>query len=214
MSDEGKAFWERTAGRYDLSMTLFGGPLEEMLSLVVEEVDGLERVLELAAGTGLVSAAIAPVVGELVATDYAESMVAKLDERVRSLGFDNVHTRTLDVYALDGADQFNAIVAANVLHLLPDLDGALDAMLRALEPGGRLVVPTYCHDQTALAQVTSRVLGLVGFPGQRRLTLDRLAATLTARGLKIRRSGLLGGLLPIGFVSVEAPALTHERDII
>ena len=101
-----------------------------------------------------------------------------------------------------------------MLHLLPDLDGALDGMTRALKPGGRLIVPTYCHDQTALAQVTSRVLGLVGFPGQRRLTLDRLTATLTGRGLLIRRSVLLGGLLPIGFVSVEATALTHDGDII
>ncbi|TNE87267.1 MAG: class I SAM-dependent methyltransferase [Deltaproteobacteria bacterium] len=203
MSDDGKAFWERTAGRYDLSMTLFGGPLQAMLPLVAEEVDGLERVLELAAGTGLVSAAIAPVVGELVATDYAEAMVAKLEGRVRSLGLDNVRTRTLDVYALDGEEQFDAIVAANVLHLLPDLDGALNAMIRALKPGGRLIVPTYCHDQSALARVTSRVLGLVGFPGQRRLTLDRLLAALIDRGLKERRSQLLDGLLPIGFVSVE-----------
>jgi len=208
MQGDGKAFWERTAGRYDLSMTLFGGPLEAMLPLVVEEVDGLERVLELAAGTGLVSAVVAPVVGELVATDYAEAMVAKLDERVRSLGFDNVRTRTLDVYALDGEEQFEAIVAANVLHLLPDLDGALDAMLRALKPGGRLIVPTYCHGQTALARVTSRLLGLAGFPGQRRLTLDRLSGTLTERGLKIRRSVLLPGLLPIGFVSAVSGSST------
>lgn len=206
MSDDGKIFWERTAGRYDLSMLLFGGPLEAMLPLVVEEVDGLERVLELAAGTGLVSAAIAPVVGELVATDYAVAMVDKLEDRVRSAGLDNVRTRTLDVYALDGDGDFDAIVAANVLHLLPDLDGALDAMLGALRPGGRLVLPTYCHDQTALARVTSRVMGLVGFPGQRRLTLTRLASLLTDRGLTVRRKELLSGLLPIGFVSVEAPA--------
>ncbi len=214
MSDEGKAFWERTAGRYDLSMMLFGGPLEAMLPLVVDEVDGLDRVLELAAGTGLVSAAIAPVVGELVATDYAAAMVEKLDERVRALELDNVRTRALDVYALDGDAQFDAIVAANVLHLLPDLDGALDAMLRALKPGGRLVVPTYCHDQTALARVTSRAMSLVGFPGQRRFTLGGLAGTLTDRGLSLRRNELLAGLLPIGFVSVEAPALTDDELII
>ena len=214
MTDDGKAFWERTAGRYDLSMTLFGGPLAAMLPLVAEEVDGLERVLEVAAGTGLVSAAIAPVVGELIATDYAEAMVAKVDARVRTLGLDNVHTRTLDVYALDGTDRFDAIVAANVLHLLPDVERAVDAMVGALRPGGRLVLPTYCHDQTRLAQVTSRLLGLVGFPGQRRLTLDRLEGMLAGRGMAVRRSVLLPGLLPIGFVSVESDALTHDETII
>ena len=48
MSRDGKAFWERTAGRYDLSMQLFGGPLDAVLPLVSVEVDGRDRVLELA----------------------------------------------------------------------------------------------------------------------------------------------------------------------
>jgi len=204
MHDDGKAFWERTARRYDLSMWLFGGPLDAMLPLVADEVSGRERVLELAAGTGLVTAAIAPVVGELVATDYAEAMVAKLDERVRALGLDHVRTRTLDLYTLDGEERFDAIVAANVLHLLPDLDRALTVMTRSLRPGGRLIVPTYCHDQNGVGRVISRGMGWVGFPGQRRLTLERLVERLTAKGLRIRKSVLLRGLLPIGFVSAES----------
>ena len=129
MGDDGRAFWERTAGRYDLSMTLLGGPMDAMVAMVVDEVTGLGPVLEVAAGTGLVTQAIAPVVGELVATDYADAMVAKLDERVRDLGLDNVRTRTLDVYGLDGTEAYDAIVATNVLHLLPDLDGAPIARL-------------------------------------------------------------------------------------
>ena len=208
MADEGKAFWERTASRYDLSMLLFGGPLKAMLPLVAEEVEGLDRVLELAAGTGLVSAAIAPVVGELVATDYAEAMVGSLEQRVVASGWTNVTTRVLDVCSLDGDERFDAIVAANVLHLLPDLDGALDAMVGSLRPNGRLIIPTYCHDETWTARATSRLLGLVGFPGQRRLTLDRLVGPLAHRGLTVRRRELIPGLLPIGFVSAEVGSHT------
>ena len=215
MAEDGKAFWERTAGRYDLSMHLFGGPLDAMLPLVVDEVRGLGRVLELAAGTGLVTRAVAPVVGTLVATDYAEGMVAKLDERVGEAGLDNVQTRQLDVYALDESESFDAIVAANVLHLLPDVDGALETMKGALAPGGRLVVPTYCHDETSVSRSTSRLLGVVGFPGQRRLTLDGLVALLEGVGLTVRRRALLPGLLPIGFVSGEftsQSALPRQKD--
>jgi len=199
MPDDGKAFWERTASRYDLSMMLLGGPLEQLLPLVAEEVSGLRTVLELAAGTGLVSEAIAPVVGDLVATDYAEAMVAQLQMRIGELP--NVRVCTLDVYGLDGAERYDAVVAANVLHLLPELDSALDAMVRALSPGGRLIVPTYCHDETALSRLTSRTMGLFGFPGQRRFTLDGLVSILSVRGLEVRRAQLLPGLLPIGFVS-------------
>ena len=205
MTDDGKAFWERTAARYDRSMLLLGGPLEAMLPLVAAEVGGLDRVLEVAAGTGLVTRALAPEVGAVVATDYAEAMVSRLEKRVRDDGLDNVEVRQLDLLDLDGSEQFDAVVAANVLHLLPDLDGALNAMVRALRPGGRLIVPTYCHDETAWSRATSRVLGLVGFPGQRRLTLGRLVEVIRAQGLEPRQAVLLPGLLPIGFVSA-APA--------
>ena len=201
MADDGKVFWERTAARYDLSMRILGGPLGSMLPLVAEEVAGLEQVLEVAAGTGLVTRAVAPVVSELLATDYAEAMVAQLKQRVAELGLENVQTRTLDVYALDATERFDGVVAANVLHLVPDLDEAVAAMARVLRPGGRLVVPTYCHAQTFSARMTSAVMSLGGFPGRRRFTLDSLQEALVRGGLEVRRSTLLPGLLPIGFVS-------------
>jgi hypothetical protein len=74
-------------------------------------------------------------------------------------------------------------------------------MYRALRPNGVLVVPTYCHDQTTVARVVSTAMGMVGFPGQRRLTLDRLNELVTSGGFELRSSELLSGLLPIGYVS-------------
>lgn len=49
-------------------------------------------------------------------------MVAALEQRVRDAGLMNVRCEQADLYALrfeDGA--FDAVVAANVLHLVPDL---------------------------------------------------------------------------------------------
>ena len=61
--DAGRRFWENNAARYDRSMGLLGGPLPRTVELVAAAVSGATRVLEVASGTGLVSAAIAPVVG-------------------------------------------------------------------------------------------------------------------------------------------------------
>jgi 2-polyprenyl-3-methyl-5-hydroxy-6-metoxy-1,4-benzoquinol methylase len=158
-----------------------------------------------AAGTGLVTRTLAARAGEVVASDYAEAMVKRLRDRIQDDRLQNVEVRQLDVYELDEPGQFDAVVAANVLHLLPELDGALSAMVGALRPGGRLIVPTYCHDETPLSQVASRVLGLFGFPGQRRLTMARLVAILEDRGLLLRQATVLPGLLPIGFVSASRP---------
>lgn len=199
--DEARSYWERSASRYGAFMLLFGGPMPEMVRMVADEVQGAERVLELAAGTGLVSRAIAPVVGELVATDYAEAMVEQLRTAVGDLP--NVETRQLDLYTLDGPPEFDAVVAANVLHLLPDLEGGLDRLVGVLKPGGRLIVPTYLHGHDARTRLVSWISGLTGFPGQRRFALDTLAAAIERDDLVPRERRRIRGLLPIGFVSAE-----------
>ena len=67
----GRGYWERHARRYDRSTRFLSRPVPRMLELAVEAARAKVHVLEVAAGTGLITTAIAPVVGELIATDYA-----------------------------------------------------------------------------------------------------------------------------------------------
>lgn len=90
MTEAGRGYWERHAKRYDRSTRFLSRPVPRMLELAVEAAKGKRRVLEVAAGTGLLTTAIAPVVGELVATDYAAAMVQQLEVRVRGAGLANV----------------------------------------------------------------------------------------------------------------------------
>ncbi len=199
---EGRDYWERLATRYDLAMRLLGGPIPKMAQRAAADVRGAARVLELGAGTGLVTRAIAPSVGSVVATDYAEAMVAALSAQVQRAQLTNVRCERADLYRLSyPAATFDAVVAANVLHVVPDLPGAIAAMRAMLRPGGLLIVPTYCHDETVTARALSRVMGLTGFPGQRRFTHQRLADALSAQGLRVTRAEVIGGLLPIGYVA-------------
>lgn len=69
-----------------------------------------------------------------------------------------------------------------------------------LRPGGRLVVPTFCHDENALSWAVSRMLAVTGFPGHRRFTVKGLLEAIEASGVKVTRSEMLRGLLPIGYV--------------
>lgn len=202
MSEQrGRAYWERHAKNYGRSMTVLGGPMPRMVRLAGEAVRGAGTVLEVAAGNGLVTGTLARSAGEVVATDYAEAMVAALRERVRSEGLTNVRCEQADLYALRfEPGSFDAVVAANVLHLVPDLGGALRALRSMLKPGGRLVVPTYCHDETILSWTVSRSLALTGFPGHRRFTVAGLREVLGVAGLKELRAEALPGVIPIGYV--------------
>jgi phosphatidylethanolamine/phosphatidyl-N-methylethanolamine N-methyltransferase len=199
--DEGQRYWDRSARTYDVSLRLLRGPLPRMLELTKNAVRGTGRVLEVAAGTGLVTPAIADVAGEVVATDYAPAMVEVVAKRMRDAGRTNVICEQADLYALRfESASFDAVVAANVLHLVPDLGGAIASLRRVLKPGGRLVVPTFCHGQTVVSSVVSRIVALSGFPGRRRFTVASLEVELQRAGLRIDCAETLHGMIPIGYV--------------
>ncbi len=204
-----RSYWDRHAVNYDRSMWLFGRAFPRLIALVGEGVAGSGRVLEVAAGTGLVTVELARRAGEVVATDYAEGMVAALERRVMAAGLRNVRCEQADLYALRfEPDSFDAVVAANVLHLVPDLPAALAALHRVLRPSGRLIVPTFCHAETAVASITSRILGLTGFPGHRRLTARALQDAVEASGFRVTRTETLVGVLPLAYVEAT-PAAQH-----
>lgn len=201
MTDEGRKYWDTHAKNYDRSMALLGRPIPRMVELAGEGVRGVARVLEVAAGTGLVTPALAAAANDVVATDYSAAMVATLQRRVGDAGLTNVRFEHADLYALRFEPHtFDAVVAANVLHLVPDLRGALAALQRVTRPGGRIIVPTYCHDETALSWLVSRVLAVTGFPGHRRFTVRSLREAVEAAGVRVTRSETLPGLIPISYI--------------
>jgi phosphatidylethanolamine/phosphatidyl-N-methylethanolamine N-methyltransferase len=209
MSDDDldRKFWEKRASNYDSAMKLFGRPMPRMLELVGEAVSATDEVLEVAAGTGLVTQAIAPRVRHLIATDYADSMVAVLQERIREAGFQNVECEHGDIYSLAySPGRFDTVVASNVLHLVPDLPRALGALCRVLKTGGKLVAPTFCHDETRTSWLVSRGLALMGQPMHRRFSTDSLRDALAQAGLQVRFAETIPGLIPIGYVDGIAPA--------
>jgi ubiquinone/menaquinone biosynthesis C-methylase UbiE len=200
LSDRDRSYWDKHAKHYDRSMSFLGRPIRRMVELAGEGTRGLGRVLEVAAGTGLVTPALANGAA-VIATDYSAAMVATLEQRVRNARIANVRCEQADLYALRFDDEsFDAVVAANVLHLVPDLPGALAALCRVVRRGGRIIVPTYCHDETALSWVVSRALALTGFPGHRRFTATSLRQAVEDAGIRVTRIETLPGLIPIGYV--------------
>jgi phosphatidylethanolamine/phosphatidyl-N-methylethanolamine N-methyltransferase len=206
--DRGRRYWDRHVGAYELSLAVLGKPFPRMLELIRAELEGANEVLEVGAGTGRVTAELAACSGHVVATDYAEEMVARL--RARFPGNEDtghVEVRQADLYELTpAAGRFDVVVAANVLHLVPDLSGALAAVRRVLVDGGKLIAPTFCHGQTWSARLVSRIVALTGFPAHRRLTLDSLVDAIAQSGGSVTKSELIPGLIPVGFVVVQWPS--------
>ena len=200
----GAEFWRRHARRYDRATLLLNRRFRDVASMAAEELRGCRRVLEVAAGTGLVTERLAGVVGELVATDRSAEMLDILRSRISSLGLGNVTVQEADALDLpfpDGA--FDGAVAANVLHLLPDPERALQELARVVRHGGVICTPTFAHGETLLAGAVSRLLSLAGFPVQSRFRGADIRQLLARPGLSLLREVLVPGILPLQYVAVR-----------
>lgn len=107
-----------------------------------------ERVLELACGAGRVGLQAAAKVGPdgtVLCTDFSQAMVDAVAERVERLGIPNVSTRVLDAehLELDGEAPFDAVLCRFGYMLMADPLQALRESVRALHPGGRLVLAVW-----------------------------------------------------------------------
>jgi ubiquinone/menaquinone biosynthesis C-methylase UbiE len=174
----------------------------EMARAVADAVGDSEDVLEVAAGTGLLTAVVVPCAKRYVATDATPEMLELLRRRLDSVP--NIEVRLADALRLDFADSsFDAVVIANLLHLLEDPTRALAEARRVLRAGGKLIVPTFSHDQGLLSKLVSRVLGLSGFPVVTRFRGRQLDMLVSESGFEVVEARWFGGLLPIRFVAAR-----------
>ena len=138
-------FWDKVAWAYDLFANVLNRKADRALCAAVEGLVGPEgAVLECACGTGLLTAVLAPRCRSVAATDFSEKMLARAEKKCAKLG--NVRFEKADILRLPYPDaQFDAVVAANVIHLLDEPLRALAELRRVCRPGGRLIIPTYMN---------------------------------------------------------------------
>jgi SAM-dependent methyltransferase len=105
------------------------------------DVDSTTVALEVAAGSGALTHALAKRVKSLLATDFAPEMVAILRERMRAAGAHHVTCEVMDGQALaldDGC--FDRTACCFGLMLFPERAKGFAEMRRVLCPGGRALV--------------------------------------------------------------------------
>lgn len=140
--------FDGVAERYDRTNTVLSFGRDRAWRRLTREALDLhpgERVLDLAAGTGVSTAELALSGAYAVGADFSLGML-RAGRRVRP----TVSLTAADALALPFADGvFDAVTISFGLRNIVDPDAALAELARVTRPGGRLVVCEFSHPTTA-----------------------------------------------------------------
>ena len=178
-------FWDNVACVYDVFANVINRKTNEELCSVVKNLILPEyEVLECACGTGLLTKETAQRCKSLVATDFSEKMLERAKKKCRK--YANVHFEKADIMHLDYPDHsFDAVVAANVIHLLDEPYKALHELERVCRPGGKIIIPTYMnHTENGKINGASKAIEKAGAEFKRKFTPETYRDFLLLRDMQ------------------------------
>jgi ubiquinone/menaquinone biosynthesis C-methylase UbiE len=194
---------------YDRNELLAGATYPPILEKLRAAFYPQDRVLDVGAGTGLLTAAVAPWVAHVTCTDIAPEMLEKAKERLQ--GFDHVVYRVEDAYALSlEENSFDVVLCCNVLHQLSRPEKAVREFRRVLRAGGTLLAITLSAGHMSVwAKLRTAVAYVIRFgipPAGSPFTLDTFSRLIVDAGFEITEAVLLTEKpLPTSYVSAIKP---------
>ncbi|HVW30773.1 MAG TPA: methyltransferase domain-containing protein [Polyangiaceae bacterium] len=134
------AEWTNIAAAYEEVNEPFMG-LWAQEAIRVADLRPTDRVLDVATGPGTLAVRAAPLVKEVVATDYAEGMLERLRARIDRDKITNVSVKRMNGQQLElASESFDAAFSVFGLIFFPDRGRGFRELCRVIKPEGRAVV--------------------------------------------------------------------------
>jgi SAM-dependent methyltransferase len=126
------------------------------------DLTGVERVLDVATGTGFLAMALSPHVKEVIGIDLTPGMLKLAVRAAKENGLDNITCLTGDVEHLPFREsEFDVLTCRFSFHHFPEPRMSLCEMARVLRPGGRLVIEDMLSSEdTAKAEYQNKMENL------------------------------------------------------
>jgi ubiquinone/menaquinone biosynthesis C-methylase UbiE len=199
---ENSSHWDTAAEHYERTAHPFTARFAEDALSRVTLTPG-DRVLDVAAGTGALALAAARTGANVLATDFAPGMVA----RIAAAGLPNVEALVMDGQALALPDaSFDAVFSIFGVIMFPDWRRGLAEMARVTRPGGYGVVATWQRQGAAtfllLGEVRSRL-----FPGRPGMAMPEAVQALSDP------DAFAAELIAAGFHEPRIDFATHDFEL-
>lgn len=138
--------FDQVAEGYDSPALRYFSFAADRLALKLQPAPG-QKVLDICAGTGVASLALAQLVGprgRVFAIDLSEAMLARLEEKKRKFGLEHIDIHVMDASRPEfRSGYFDHVVSSFGIFFMPDMASALREWVRVLRPGGRLMFTAF-----------------------------------------------------------------------
>lgn len=149
MSADAK-FWDGAAEKYAKKPVGDPDAFDRKKQITREHLGPDAVVFELGCGTGSLALSMAPFARHIHAMDISKEMLRIANEKKEAQAASNVtfHHGTLDGRGAFEPEQFDAVWAYSILHLVDDRRRTLETIFELLKPGGTFISSNVCLDES------------------------------------------------------------------
>ena len=190
-------FWDKAAESYAKSpiqnMEAYNYTLERTRTYL----SATDRVLEVGCGTGSTALLLAPNVDQIIASDISSKMIGNAQQKAKESNASNVQFVAENIFgdAISNGP-YDAVFALNLLHLIHDIDGAIQRIHGLLKPGGVFISKTVCKPgkgapfKFRFLRLVVPVMQLLGkAPFVRFMDAQELEDLVSSHGFRVLESG-------------------------
>lgn len=198
MSDRSnKKFWDTFAKFYSSFMEKDRGVYDNVCGYIYPYLNKDMNILELACGSGQFSFRLSKYTKHWIGTDFSEQMILEAKKSVKQ---QNLTFEVADATSLSFADgEFDCVVIANALHIMPNPDMAMKEIYRVLKPDGMLFAPTFLWTEGKQHKFIKNLMSLFGFKTYMEWNTQQFEDYFREQNFSTVEMNLVhGGLAPIG----------------
>lgn len=158
-------FWDAIADKYAATPIPNPEGYEDTLAIIRRHLRPRAQVLEVGCGTGTSAIKLASAAKSIIATDFSPALIEIAKRRAQEAegSVKNVRFEVADVMQTPGKPgSYDAVLAFNVLHTLPDAPAALRALNSKLRPGGILASKTVIMSGNPFYRIVIPVMQFFG----------------------------------------------------
>ncbi len=143
--NKSEAFWDSSAGNYDKTEERFETIHRKSRENARRHLKGSDIVLDYGCGTGTTACELSNEVKQVQAIDISSKMIELAKEKSDAAKIKNITFAQGDIFD-DGyeGESFDAILAFNMLHTVPNPQNVMQRIHELLKPEGLVITVTPC----------------------------------------------------------------------